>query len=283
MHGTRTRKGGIAPKVLLRLEALRKGGWLVTASVRRKRRVMTRLPSNYEFYLRLAVKQYWQTLESQSKKQKAKDADRGRRAAVTGGKQMDGFCTLIELLLKENGVPDGSIFLQKGRLEIPGYFRPTKEWDLLVVHEDSLLAAIEFKSQRGPSFGNNLNNRVEESLGNATDLWTAYREGAFGGADPRPWLGWVMLLEDCPESQSSVGVKEPHFEVFEEFRGASYAQRYEILAKKLMMEKLYDRTCLLLATAKGGIKGEFNEASSELTMKKFLRSLAGHVSTHVEG
>jgi hypothetical protein len=38
---------------------------------------------------------------------------------------------------------------------------------------------MEFKSQIGPSFGNNFNNRTEEALGSATDIWAAYREGAF--------------------------------------------------------------------------------------------------------
>jgi hypothetical protein len=43
-------------------------------------------------------------------------------------------------------------------MELPGYFRPTKEWDLLVILDGNLLASIEFKSQIGPSFGNNYNN-----------------------------------------------------------------------------------------------------------------------------
>ncbi|MEY3276128.1 MAG: Restriction endonuclease XhoI, partial [Verrucomicrobiota bacterium] len=32
---------------------------------------------------------------------------------------------------------------------LPGYFRATKNWDVLVVHRDRLLAAFEFKSQVG--------------------------------------------------------------------------------------------------------------------------------------
>jgi hypothetical protein len=52
---------------------------------------------------------------------------------------------------------------------LPGYYRPSKEWDLVVVCENDLVAAIEVKSQVR-SFGNNFNNRVEEALGNATDF-----------------------------------------------------------------------------------------------------------------
>jgi hypothetical protein len=47
-----------------------------------------------------------------------------------------------------------------------------------VVADGRLLAGVEFKSQVG-SFGNNYNNRTEEAIGSATDIWAAYREGAF--------------------------------------------------------------------------------------------------------
>jgi hypothetical protein len=152
---------------------------------------------------------------------------------------------------------------------------------MLVVHEGHLVAAIEFKSQRGPSFGNNFNNRTEEALGSAVDLWTAYREGAFGKDKPRPWLGWVMLLEESSESMTPVSVKEPHFETFPEFHGSSYAKRYELLLRRLMLEKTYDSAALLLATEKGGPKGIYGEPASDLTMKRLLAGLAGHVVTYV--
>ena len=48
-------------------------------------------------------------------------------------------------------------------VEIPGWYRPEKKWDLLVVADNKLLAGIEFKSQVG-SFGNNYNNRTEEAI-----------------------------------------------------------------------------------------------------------------------
>jgi restriction endonuclease XhoI-like protein len=96
-----------------------------------------------------AVAHYWRTLDEQGAKQREKQRegapDRGTRADVTGGKQMRGFCKLIEHLLKSNGLKDGHIYLDR-KLELPGFFRPTKNWDLLVVHDGTLLAAMEFKS-----------------------------------------------------------------------------------------------------------------------------------------
>ena len=100
---------------------------------------------------------------------------------------------------------------------------------MLVIYRGILVAALEFKSHVGPSFGNNFNNRSEEAIGAAHDLWTAYREGAFGKDAPRPFLGWIMLLEDCDRSNLPVRDKEPHFPVDIAFKGVSYAQRYDLL------------------------------------------------------
>jgi len=130
------------------------------------------------------------------------------------------------------------------------------------------------KSQVG-SFGNNFNNRTEEAIGNATDLWTAYREGAFAPS-PRPWLGYLMLLEDSTGSQKPIGVSEPHFKVFEEFRGTSYSRRYELLLLKLVRERLYDSACLVLSSERDGPQGRYAEPCEELTFERFVTALTAH-------
>lgn len=120
---------------------------------------------------------------------------------------MDGFITLCRELLTEADLPEADVYWRQ-KLDIPGYFRPEKRSDLLAVVRGQLLAIVELKSQVGPSFGNNYNNRTEESLGNATDLWAAYREGAYKPSQ-RPWLGYVFLLEECPNSVKPVKVNHP--------------------------------------------------------------------------
>src|SRR5689334_13261606 len=153
--------------------------------------------------LSTAIKHFWTTRSAQAKRQGAKSGqkDAGTRGAVTGGKHLDGFIDLVSEVLTRNGIQDGTVYRKK-RVELPGFFRPTKQWDLIVVADGILLASIEFKSHTG-SFGNNVNNRVEEALGNATDLLTAYREGAFKESQ-RPWLGYFMLLEEAPKSTRPV-------------------------------------------------------------------------------
>lgn len=236
----------------------------------------------YEELTRKAVSRYWRTLSRQGTKQRGGVADTGRRSAVTGGKQMKGFCTLITKLLAVNGVKEIHVYADK-MLELPGFYRATKEWDMVVVADGTLLAALEFKSQRGPSFGNNFNNRSEEAIGTASDIWVAYREGAFG-KKPRPWLGSLMLLEECDASTAPVKVKEPHFKVFPEFRDSSYAKRYELLLRKLVQERLYDSAVLLTATEKTGRRGDYGEPSpTDLGMRQFLASLVGHAIAHQAG
>ena len=116
-----------------------------------------------------AVSHYWGTRSAQRKKQEQSGkADQGSRSAVTGGAQMDGFIDLFADLISQAGIPERFIFRKK-TVELPGFFRPTKEWDLLVVRDHKLIAAIEAKSQVGPSFGNNFNNRTVEAMGSAQD------------------------------------------------------------------------------------------------------------------
>lgn len=226
-----------------------------------------------------AVRHFWQTRRAQSTKQKASGrSDQGARSAVTGGAQMNGFIELLTTLICKAGVEEANISRKKA-LELPGYFRPEKQWDLLVVKDDQLIIVVEVKSQTGPSFGNNFNNRTEEAMGSALDLWTAYREGAFNKT-VRPWLGYLFLLEDCTKSNSPVRVKEPHFEVFPEFKNASYRKRYEIFCQKLVRERHYSATCFMTSSQETGIKGVYKEPAEDLTFPIFAKSLISHARAY---
>ena len=168
--------------------------------------IQSRLPA--------AVRHFWSTRQRQSRSQgREGQRDYGQRTAVTGGKQLDGFVSLLSDLLVESGVAADSV-LSSRRIELPGYFGPEKQWDLVLVIDGQLVGAVELKSHIGPSFGNNFNNRTEEAIGTSTDLLTAYRDGAFKpGA--RPWLGYLMLLEEHPRSLAKrQRYQEPHFAVF---------------------------------------------------------------------
>ena len=232
----------------------------------------------YERKAHEAVKAFWGNREAAKLKQiESGKADQGERAGVTSGKNMDGFMAMILDIVRSNGLAHAQIHQKRAVLTLPGFFRPTKLWDLLVIHEGELIAAIELKSQVGPSFGNNFNNRTEEAIGTAHDLWTAYRENAFG-KQPRPFVGWLMMVEDAPESRAPVRDSSPHFPVFEEFRGASYLKRYDLLCQKLTQEQLYTTASLITSPRSSVSSGAFSEMSAMTGLKTFVTSLAGHIA-----
>jgi hypothetical protein len=222
------------------------------------------------------LKLYRITRKTQKDKQKKRGvSDAGLRSAVTGGAQMDGFINLFRTLIVDTGIDNQYIF-EKKALELPGFFRPTKEWDLLAIKKGQLIVAIEAKSQVGPSFGNNFNNRTEEAMGSALDLWTAFREGAFNGG-VQPFLGYFFMLEDCHASNQPVKVREPHFKVFPEFIGASYMKRYELFCRKLILERHYTSASFITSESDNGIEGVYKEPAKDLSFKIFARSLVSHV------
>lgn len=233
---------------------------------------------HYEDKARKAVRAFWKSRTSAGKKQAASGkSDQGERASVTAGKSMDGFVALVTDIVRANGLAHAEIHLERAVLTLPGYFRPTKLWDLLVIYQGELIAAIELKSHVGPSFGNNFNNRAEESIGTAHDFWTAYREGAFG-KKPKPFAGWLMLVEDAPKSRLPVKDKSPHFPVSAEFQNASYLKRYDVLCQRLVQEQLYS-SAAVIASPRAAIKsGSYADLSDMTSLKTFISSLAGHVA-----
>lgn len=234
--------------------------------------------ADYERKAREATMAFWGNREKARQKQiESGKADQGERAGVTAGKNMDGFLALIIDIVKANGLAHAEIHQQRAVVTLPGYFRPTKLWDVLVIQDKRLVAAIELKSQVGPSFGNNFNNRTEEAIGTAHDFWTAFREGAFG-QQPRPFVGWLMMVEDAPESRRPVTDRSPHFPVFKEFQGASYLKRYDILCQRLIQESLYTAASVIASPRSAGDSGDYAELSTLTGLKTFVTTLAGHAA-----
>lgn len=229
--------------------------------------------SPYIALVEQATSEYWKARISASIKQRTSNGqqDQGERSAVTAGNHLDAFQDICRIVIDDALGGNCEFHIGKSAPVLPGYFRATKCWDLIATKDNQLLAVIELKSQAGPSFSNNFNNRSEEVLGSAVDFWTAYRDGAFGN-QTRPFLGWLMLVEDCNKSRVPVKVNSPQFEVFPNFKDASYADRYNILCSKLIQENLYTHACLLMSTRDGASPTSVTEQTS---VGAFIRSLYG--------
>ncbi len=249
---------------------------------------------NIEARLQDAVQSYWKARRKNREKQiKSGKIDAGTRGEVTGGTQMGALEVLVRDILCDAGLNQVDIRTRTA-LELPGYFRATKKWDLIVVSDGQLVLAMEFKSQAGKSIGNNVNNRSEEAVGNAKDIWTAAREGRFGSG-PLPFLGYLFLLEDRPNVNKPVMNKEPYFKVDPVFRGeagavrktgevrnkgVSYAQRYELMCRRLVTERLYTAACFIMAT--NASPTNIKQPATDLTFQRFAAQLRGHALTFLE-
>lgn len=226
----------------------------------------------YNELIKSAIKHFWDTRNKQKAEQGDREVkDTGNRSSVTGGKQLDGFINLLYQVAVDIGIPTNCIYIKGNQL--PGYFRPTKDWDMLIISPtQKLIAVVELKSQVG-SFGNNFNNRTEEALGSAIDLWTAFREKAYPNQSA-PWLGYMMIVEKSAKSTSPVRITEPYFKVFKEFHNTSYIDRYRLFCQKLMLERHYSQCCLLWSTD----NFEYGNVEESISIEAFLHSFIGQLS-----
>jgi len=248
------------------------------------------LPLDFDGQVAEAVRVFWSSRASGSETQS------GTRGNVIAGKNLDGFLHVVRAVATHCGIPASAIFTNDRRdLTLPGYYRPTKSWDAVIIHQQRLLAVLEFKSQVG-SFGNNFNNRAEEVIGNASDLWVAAQHGAYlpanhtapgklrGAGDPRPpFLGYLMLLEESPISTHPVTALSPHYKVFPEFEASSYAERYKILCERVMEQNLYKAAALMLSP-QAPCEGQWSYRSlSEATsVRNLFAQLAGQLVAAVQ-
>ena len=226
--------------------------------------------------LQEAVQAYWNARASNKEKQiEGGKIDAGTRGEVTGGAQMGAMEVLVADILLDAGLKRVDVKTRTS-LELPGYYRSEKKWDLIVVSDGQLVTAMEFKSLVGPSLGNNFNNRSEEAIGSATDIWVAYREGRFGKS-PTPFIGYFFLLEDGDRVNTPVRNKEPYFKVDPVFDKASYSKRYELLARRLVLERVYSAACFVMAT--NSPRTVITQPAEDLNFQRFVAALRGHVVT----
>ena len=237
----------------------------------------------YEERVSEAITKFWTTRET---------------SGVRSGKTLDAFAELLTWVIHSNGLPSALIITGR-QAQLPGYFRPTKSWDIVVIHKKKLIAAIEFKSI-ADSFGKNSNNRNEEALGSGIDIKEAFNEDAFEGIT-RLFTGYLLLVEDCPETERNIKINMKHFRAMKEFianeneynttyirsasgyfpaiDGVSYMKRFDILCRRLMQKQLYTAASVIISPKTGVTSGEYGDISRDTSIRAFLISLASHVET----
>lgn len=231
---------------------------------------------DFETRAKEAVMAFWGHRELARQTQVNRGKLDNEEGSSFGIDNMDGFLALMKELVLRNGLQHEDIHLARRVLTLPGHSRPTKQWDMLVINEGRLVAALDLKSQIGPLFGDGSSKRAE-AIATAHDLWSAYREGAFGKKPP-PFVGSLMLLEDCPASRTPTSDQSPHFSVLSEFEKASYADRYNILCRKLVQELLYTEASVILSPRTAVTTGEYSELSELTGLRTFVAGFAAHIA-----
>jgi len=243
-----------------------------------------------------AVAAYWEV----KKAQEETSSLNGRVGAGTAGKVRGGahFDPIAELLTKfflDADYPSSAIRVTAGdHLELPGYYRPQKRWDVVISYENTLVAAFELKGLGSPSFGNNYNNRVEEALGSAVDVRRARLAELFPGE--RPWLGYFFIMEDALKSQKGVDIEtrtsfpvediwladcclaaggKPCNPKRSKLHGKSYQDRFAIFCERLMEKEMYDAVCYI--TSSPTEQGP-REPSAQLDWAHFSAAITGRIT-----
>ncbi|MFO0591641.1 MAG: PaeR7I family type II restriction endonuclease [Polyangiaceae bacterium] len=254
-----------------------------------------------------AVQQFWSSKQSAT----SKKSQGGARDQNLHGKTMNGFIEAVRDFLIALGVRPEHVFaggnLSNAPPVLPSYFRPSKNWDLIVVANSRfhskeqgsggpvLYAALELKSQ-DKSIGNNQNNRLEESIGNAHDFWVTYGQSGFERLQPRPWLGYLFVGKYQPGADNvQVRIKQPHFLAMPPFRvegsdasatylGPSYAARYMMFLRQAVAARLYDSGAFLVtAEDLAGKRPNHRILMPEFGPAAFLRGLKAQILAHYPG
>lgn len=220
--------------------------------------------ADYKVKARTAVKLFWSEWKKPSTKK-----------PIVGG--MDGFIDLISDIVHANGLTRANV-LQQGRpVSLPGHFSPTQLWDLVVVNQGRLIAAIKLDPVPSELLAKHAIYGCKEVLSMVIELKAAYRRHIFGETR-QPFVGYLVLLEDAPSSRCTVSDVSPHFPMFPEFWNASYADRYNNLCEKLTREGLYTTASVILSPRSASKSGDFSEMSDMTGLKSFVTTLAGHIA-----
>lgn len=205
---------------------------------------------DYEDAFALAVTQFWAIKGNQQAKADLAGTSAGATSgAVRAGKHMAPFEGLIRQVVADAGVevddaPGGTVYL-------PGFYRETKSWDVVLQYKGHALAIVEAKSQ-GSSLANNFNNRVEEAIGQAADVWKSH-ERRLLVSGLRPWVGYLMIVEETektiePKNLLSGKAVPRGMKVDPVFDGQSYAERYATAFQRLDRERMLDATCVAVTS-----------------------------------
>lgn len=189
----------------------------------------------------------WWSAKNEAIARLAADGKSDTGAQARNAKHMQSIAMFVRQMFVDAGLPEADVTVDS---IIPGYYRRSKNWDVVAMHKGHLVGVVELKSQAS-SPGNNANNRIEEAIGSAVDA-KAVQEltGAFGNLGV--WAAWCMTFNRDAESGNPIQLtsiqknrlrlplNDPAFD------NMTYAKQYATAVERLIAQKVYDAGWMLM-------------------------------------
>lgn len=227
--------------------------------------------------IQAAIDAFWGTRLYQAKTI-TNAAQGGTRNQVLAAKHLDAIRALVVDGLTALNVPADHIFHSGRGTRIPGYYRPSKNWDLAATDPSGeLMVLLELKSMTG-SYGNNQNNRFEEGLGNVTDVAAAINSNII---PTRPWLGYIFITGDDLGSNTIPAIQPTFYPPDPAFTGATYIDRAQQFIERVVASGLYDAGWYVATQPPPpNTPASWREPSLTLTWAAFYQSLTARIARH---
>ncbi len=167
-------------------------------------------------------------------------------------KSLDSLAILIRKLVQDNGL--AAVAIEQQTSASSNHYSGVGS--ITVTHKNKLIAIIDVSIQPAPFSQAAFTAYTQETIAAGHNFQKAYREGAYGNTS-KPFIGSITLLTDQPTP--------------------AYLLPYQDFCKRMMMERLYTASTLLIA---GDIFPDLKTVHSEMTsLKSFISALAGHTAT----
>jgi hypothetical protein len=165
-------------------------------------------------------------------------------AQARNAKHMQSLAMFVRQMFIDAGLPEADVTVDS---IVPGYYRRSKNWDVVATHKGHLVGVVELKSQAS-SPGNNANNRIEEAIGSAVDA-KAVQEltGAFGNLGV--WAAWCMTFNRDCESGNPIRRQKGRLRFplnDSAFDDMTYATQYAKAVERFIAQKVYDAGWMLM-------------------------------------
>lgn len=165
----------------------------------------------------------------------------GYGAQARDARHMGGLAAFVRQTFVDAGLDEADVYVDRA---VPGYYRRSKNWDVVATHKGHLVGLVELKSQVG-SEGRNGNNRIEEALGNSFDAVTTQELTRVFGALP-VWTAFCMVFGSDPTSARPVQTRgQALFPTDPVFDRMTYGSQWAIAVERFIQTKAYDAGWML--------------------------------------